>query len=116
MPETDAKQHTIDVTDATFQKEVMESDLPTVVDCWAVWCGPCRVLSPTLDELAEEYTGKIKVCKLDCDKNPEIVQKYNIMSIPTVLYVKDGKVLGTTVGALPKPMLKEHFEKLLHSK
>ncbi len=110
---TETKKHTIDITDATFEEEVMNSELPVVVDCWAVWCGPCRVLSPILDELAEEYKGKIKVCKLDVDQNQATSRKYNILSIPTVLYVKDGKVVDQTVGAWPKPKLKEHFEKLL---
>jgi len=108
--------HTIDITDDTFEKETLQSDLPVVVDCWATWCGPCRVLSPILDELAMEYAGKIKVCKLDVDANPKTSEKFNIMSIPTVLYIKGGKVQFTTVGAWPKPKLKEKFEQLVSMK
>ncbi len=106
-------EHVTDITDADFESKVMKSDTPAVVDCWAVWCGPCRILSPILDELAGEYAGKINVFKLDVDTNPVVSQKYRIMSIPTVLYVKDGAVSHQTVGALPKPALKEAFEKLL---
>ncbi len=113
MPEDQPKKHTIDITDATFEDEVMKSDLPVVVDCWAIWCGPCRVLSPILDELAEEYAGKIKVCKLDVDANPKTQEAYRIMSIPTVMYFKDGKMVNQTIGAWPKPKLKEKFEELL---
>ncbi len=114
MPEEkETKDVVIDITDATFEEEVMKSDIPVVVDCWATWCGPCRVLSPIIDELAHEYAGKIKVCKLDVDQNQETSAKYKIMSIPTVLYVKDGEVAFTTIGALPKPVIKAKFDQLL---
>lgn len=110
--EQDNKHITI-VTDANFEQEVVDSKLPVVVDCWAIWCGPCRVLSPLIDELGQEYAGKIKVCKLDVDHNPETTRAFGILSIPTVLYFRDGKEVDRTVGAIPKPALKPHFEKLL---
>lgn len=105
--------HVTDITDADFETKAIKSNLPVVVDCWAVWCGPCRILSPILDELAGEYAGKVKVYKLDVDTNPETAQKYRILSIPTVLYINDGAVSHQTIGALPKPALKEAFDKLL---
>lgn len=113
MEEIAEKELVAEINDDQFEDEVVKSDLPTVVDCYAVWCGPCRILSPILDELAEEYKGKIKVVKLDVDQSPKTSQEFGIMSIPTVLYFKDGKKVNATVGAMPKPMLKEHFEKLL---
>lgn len=109
-------KHVIDVTDNTFEDEVLKSDLPVVIDCWAIWCGPCRILSPIIDDLGADYAGKIKVCKLDVDHNPKTSQQFGIMSIPTVLYCKGGKEVDRTVGAMPKPMLQPHFEKLLGDK
>ncbi|MFA6081960.1 MAG: thioredoxin [Patescibacteria group bacterium] len=111
MPE--ATQHVVVVTDDTFDQIVLKSKFPVVVDCWATWCQPCRVLSPIIDALAAEYAGKIKVCKLDVDDNNKMAEKFGVMSIPTVLFFKDGEVVDTTVGALPKTVIQEHFDKLI---
>ena len=109
----DVKQMVEEITDANFEEKVLKNDMPVVVDCWATWCGPCRVLSPTLDELAGEYEGKVKVYKIDVDANPEVTKKYGVQSIPTVLYVKNGAVAFQTIGALPKPALIAKFDQLL---
>ena len=89
-------------TDANFQNEVLESDLPVLVDFWAAWCGPCRAVGPTIDELAEQYEGTVKVGKLNIDENPQSPSRFGISSIPAVLLFKDGKVVETLVGVQPK--------------
>ncbi len=101
------------VTDATFEKEVEKSEGLVVVDFWAAWCGPCRMIGPVLDELASEYSGKIKVTKVDVDTNQKSALKFNVRSIPLVLFFKDGKVVDTILGAHPKrdyeAKLKQHL-------
>ena len=97
--------NTVAVTDASFEQEVLQSSVPVVVDFWAEWCGPCRVLAPTIDQLSVEYAGKLKVVKVDVDANMEISSRYGIMSIPTVMVFKDGHAVEKIVGALPKPVL-----------
>lgn len=92
----------IHVKDADFQKEVIQSELPVIVDFWATWCGPCRMIAPIVHELAEEYNGKLKVCKVDVDNNQQTAMQYGIRSIPTVLVFKGGKVVDTIIGAVPK--------------
>jgi thioredoxin len=89
-------------TDATFKGEVVDSTVPTLVDFWAPWCGPCKVLSPILEEIAVEFKGRVKVVKVNTDENPEVAMSHNIRSIPTVLLYKSGQVKETIVGALPK--------------
>lgn len=97
----------VHVSDANFQKTVLESPIPTIVDFWAPWCGPCRMVAPTLDKLAKEYSGKLLVAKVNTDENPEWAQRYGVQGIPTMLFVAKGKVIHRQVGALPEPMLRE---------
>jgi thioredoxin 1 len=92
----------IEVTDSNFEAEVLKSDKPVLVDFWAVWCGPCKMIAPTVEEIAKEYDGKLKVGKLDVDSNPQTAMKYGIRSIPTLLIIKDGQVVEQMVGAVPK--------------
>ena len=91
----------IDVTDDSFEREVMSSETPVLVDFWAVWCGPCRQIAPLLRELAYDYKGRLKVCKLNIDKSPATTRRFKIRSIPTLLLFKDGRVVESIVGAIP---------------
>ena len=97
-------------TDANFRKEVLESDLPVLVDFWAIWCGPCKMIAPTVEELAKEYAHKIKVGKVDVDSNPKVPSHYGIMSIPTLMFFKKGRVAEQMVGALSKAELKRKID------
>ena len=92
----------IEVNDSNFENEVIKSDKPVLIDFWAVWCGPCKMIAPTVEEIAREYDGKLKVCKLDVDSNPKTAMQYGIRSIPTLLILKGGQVVEQMVGALPK--------------
>jgi thioredoxin 1 len=89
-------------TDATFKSEVVDSTVPTLVDFWAPWCGPCKSLSPVLEEIANEYKGRVKVVKVNTDENQDVAMKHNVRSIPTVLLYKDGRIVEQIVGAMPK--------------
>ena len=93
------------LTDQNFEQEVLQSQVPVLVDFWAEWCGPCRMLAPTIDAIAKEYEGKLKVCKLNVDEASEMASKYGVMSIPTLMLFKNGAVAEQTVGALPKEKL-----------
>jgi thioredoxin 2 len=97
------------VTDATFEEEVEKSTIPVLLDCWATWCGPCKMLAPTIEKLADELAGKIKVAKLDVDENPKTTMKLEIMSIPTLLVYKNGKIVDKMVGAQPKAEIEKHL-------
>lgn len=105
----------LDVTTATWQQEVDNSKGLVMIDFWAVWCGPCRIVAPTVEELSKEYAGKVKVMKLNTDENPEIASKYKIMGIPTLMFFKDGQKVDQVVGAVPKPQLKAKLDSLLAS-
>ena len=102
----------IDVKDDTFENEVLKSDKPVIVDFWAEWCGPCKVLGPRFSELSKEMTD-IKFCKVNVDENQETAGKYGIRSIPTMLLFKKGEVIGNIVGALPKDQLKQKIEEII---
>ena len=100
----------VEVTDANFKEEVLESDLPVLVDFWAVWCAPCRMVAPVVEEIAKEYEGKLKVCKLNVDEAPAAASEYGIMSIPTLAIFKNGQVIEKVIGAVPKTVLGEKIK------
>jgi len=103
----------VNINDANFKQEVLEESLPVLVDFWAVWCGPCLRLAPVIEQIAKEYKGKLKVCKLNVDDAPKTASSYEVMSIPTLAIFKNGKVVKKVVGALPKTelesMIKPHI-------
>lgn len=103
----------LEFTDSNFQTDVLESDKVSVVDFWATWCGPCRMVGPIIDELAQEYGDKAKIGKVNVDVNKEISTKYRVMSIPTVLFIKNGEVVDKVVGAAPKKKYQEKLDALL---
>lgn len=103
----------IHVSDATFEADVLQSEIPALVDFWAEWCGPCKMIAPILDEIADEYAGKIKICKVDVDSNSETAAKFNVRGIPTLLVFKNGAVEATKVGALSKGQLTEFVDSLI---
>ncbi len=100
------------VTDQTFTDEVTNSKLPVMVDFYADWCGPCKMLLPVVEELADEYTGKVKIVKVNVDDSPETAQKFEVMSIPTLVFMKDGQTVDRTVGSMSKDNLKEKLDSL----
>ena len=98
-------------TESNFDAEVLQSDLPVFVDFYADWCGPCKMMSPVIDKLAEEFAGRIKVGKVNVDENGDLAVKYGIMSIPHMVFFKNGEVVDRIVGAIPKPQMQARFEK-----
>ena len=103
----------VDVTDQTFNREVISHPLPVIVDCWAPWCGPCKMVAPVLDQLALEYRGRIKIAKLNVDENPSTASRYGIQSIPTMLIFKNGNQIDKLIGALPKQEIERHLRAVL---
>ena len=103
----------IPVSDSNFDQTVLQAELPVLVDFWAAWCGPCRMVAPVVEELAQEYEGRVKFAKLDVDQNPKTASKYNIMGIPTLLIFKQGKPISHVVGFRPKAELKRSLDTAL---
>lgn len=101
------------ITDDTFEAEVIQSDVPVVVDFWTTWCGPCKMIAPILEEVAEELGDKVKIVKVDVDKNSQTAGKYNIMSVPSLLFFKNGEVVDQVVGAVPKAQLLQKIESVV---
>jgi thioredoxin 1 len=108
-----AGNDTLTFTDSTFDTDVINSEVPVLVDFWAEWCGPCRMMGPTVDQVASEYSGKVKVGKLDVDSNQQTAARYGIRGIPTLLLFKDGKIVEQKVGAIGKPEFQKMLEKHL---
>ena len=111
--ECDVAGDALKVEDATWDAEVMKATQLVMVDFWAVWCGPCQMVAPIIEELGKEYAGKVKVRKLNTDENPEVAGRYQVMSIPTILFFKNGQVVEKLVGARPKRQFKEMIDSLL---
>lgn len=103
----------LQVSEETFETEVLKSSLPTLVDFWAPWCGPCKAISPVIEELAHEYAGKIKLVKVNVDDNPGVAAQYGIRAIPTLIFFKDGKLVNQITGAVSKASLDQALQKLL---
>ena len=102
-----------EVTDQDFEEEVIKSTLPVLVDLWAPWCGPCRIVAPVVDKLAGKYEGKFKFCRLNVDENPQTASKYRVMSIPTLMFFKNGEAVDTVIGAVPERVLQPKIDELL---
>jgi thioredoxin 1 len=102
-----------EITDQNFEEEVLKADIPVAIDFWAPWCGPCRMLSPILEKLSEEYEGKMKFGKLNVDQNPETARKYGIMSIPLVIFFNGGEKVDESLGAVPEAVLRPKVDALL---
>ena len=102
-----------EVNDQSFEDEVIECQIPVVVDFWAPWCGPCRMIAPVTEKLSEEYADRVKFCKLNVDENPEMAQKYQVMSIPLLIFFKDGQQVDSILGAVPENMIQPKVKALL---
>lgn len=103
----------LNLTDANFKAEVIDSNIPVLVDFWATWCGPCRMIAPSVEQLAKEYEGRVKVCKVDVDNAQQTAQGFGIRSIPTLLFFKNGKMADQLVGAVPKSAIEEKLKTML---
>ena len=102
-----------DINDQNFENEVIKCDIPVVVDFWAPWCGPCQIIAPVTEKLSEEYANKVKFCKLNVDENPEMAQRYRVMSIPLLLLFKGGQQVDGILGAVPESMIQPKIQALL---
>ncbi|MBN1285649.1 MAG: thioredoxin [Anaerolineae bacterium] len=114
-PAPDAGGAPVEVSDGTFERDVLKSDIPVLVDFWAPWCGPCRMVAPVVEKLAAEYAGRLRVAKVNTDQNPRYASQYGVRGIPTLLLVKDGQIFDRLVGVQPEPVLREAVERALLS-
>lgn len=103
----------LDITDENFEQEVIKSDKPVLVDLWAPWCGPCRMIAPVIEKISTQYEGKVKFCRLNVDENQKTASRYRVMSIPTLMFFKEGKAVETVIGAVPEKALKSKIDGLL---
>ena len=106
-------EYTLNVTGAAWETEVLKYEGLVLVDFWAAWCGPCKIVGPVIDEIAEEYNGKVKVAKVNTDENPDLASRYKIMGIPTLMFIKNGSIVDTMVGAVPKGQILSKLTQLL---
>ncbi|MBW1708485.1 MAG: thioredoxin TrxC [Deltaproteobacteria bacterium] len=108
-----ANSNPVEISDTTFEQEVLSYNGPVLLDCWAPWCGPCRMVAPVLDQLASEYAGRVKIAKLNVDENPVTASRFGIQSIPTMLFFKNGQQVNKVIGALPKSEIEKHLTALI---
>ena len=108
-------KHVNEFTDANFEDDVTKSEIPVLVDFWATWCGPCKAIAPLIEEIAEQYDGKVKVGKLDVDQNQNSAMKYGVRSIPTLLILKNGEVINQIVGSVPKAEITDKLESIINN-
>lgn len=109
LPSIPVYDHPVDITDQSFENEIIRHPGTVLLDCWAPWCGPCKAVAPVLEQLAKEYAGRLKIAKLNVDQNPQTSSRFNIRSIPTMVIFKNGSVVNSLAGALPKPEIEKHI-------